>query len=93
MQSRYNLRISQYEHGGSRIYLNDESGESKLLVDTYATTEFSEWIYNAVKAWVITNGNPRINLDRQPTDLYSMNLKLKEEIEKLRDALDKLNNQ
>lgn len=33
-----------YDHGGSRIFIDGESGDRQLLVDTYYTKEFAEYI-------------------------------------------------
>jgi hypothetical protein len=42
-----NLKIFRYDHGGSRIYLEDENGNSELIADTYQL-EDREIIYNAI---------------------------------------------
>lgn len=44
-----NLQISRYDHGGSRIYLEDADGNRKLLADTYQI-EDREAVYEAIKA-------------------------------------------
>lgn len=38
-----------YEHGGSRIFVDGESGERCLLVDTYYTKEFAEYIEKCIR--------------------------------------------
>jgi len=42
-----NLKIFRYDHGGSRIYLEDEKGNSELIADTYQL-EDREIIYNII---------------------------------------------
>lgn len=40
-----------YKHGGSRIYIDGESGDRQLLVDTYYDEEFAEYIETCVKEY------------------------------------------
>ena len=35
---------NKYEHGGSRIFIDGESGDRQLIVDTYYDREFAEYI-------------------------------------------------
>jgi len=39
----------KWEHGGSRIFINGESGDRQLLVDTYYKREFAEYIERCVR--------------------------------------------
>ena len=38
------LRHNIYPHGGSRIFIDGEAGDRVLLIDTYHTKEFAEYI-------------------------------------------------
>ena len=35
---------NKYKHGGSRIFVDGESGDRQLIVDTYYDREFAEYI-------------------------------------------------
>lgn len=48
---RNDYTFDQYDHGGSRIYIDGESGERQLLVDTYYDKEFAEYIDRCVQAY------------------------------------------
>ena len=37
-------KATQYEHGGSRIFIDGEAGDRQLLVDTYYNAEFAQYI-------------------------------------------------
>ena len=54
-----NLKFNQYEHGGSRIYYEDkkELNHKELLVDTFYTKHFAEYILNCVKDYFTENQN------------------------------------
>lgn len=45
------FRHNIYDHGGSRIFIDGESGDRKLLVDTYYTKDFAEYIEQCVKEY------------------------------------------
>lgn len=42
---------TQYQHGGSRIYLDGESGKRQLLVDTYYDEDFARFINEKVREY------------------------------------------
>jgi len=42
---------NKYEHGGSRIYINGESGDRQLIVDTYFDKEFAEHIEKCTREY------------------------------------------
>ena len=44
-----------YEHGGSRIYIDGESGDRQLLIDSYYSKEFAEYIEQCVKEFFNIN--------------------------------------
>lgn len=44
-------RFEKYHHGGSRIYINGEAGDRELLVDTYYSEAFSEYIDKCVREY------------------------------------------
>jgi len=46
------IKMSQYEHGGSRIYFeSDKDSGRDLLVDTYQDKRFAEYILECVKQY------------------------------------------
>ena len=46
---------NKYEHGGSRIFIDGESGDRELLVDTYYDREFAEYIEKCVRDYFNLN--------------------------------------
>ena len=40
-----------YPHGGSRIFINGDSGDRQLIVDTYYDKEFAEYIEECVRKY------------------------------------------
>lgn len=44
------LKQNLYEHGGSRIYFDDESGERDLIADTYGEEQRSLAIFHFIKS-------------------------------------------
>ena len=57
-----NLKISNYDHGGSRIYLEDQYGNKLLICDTYGDIknsydmEIKEKIIEAVRSCLFKGG-------------------------------------
>jgi len=52
-----NLKINKYDHGGSRIYLEDDKGNRQLLCDTYGNNfivdnQIRETIIIAIKQYL-----------------------------------------
>lgn len=48
-----NLRQDIYEHGGSRIWIEEDDGTRSLVADTYTTAELSKAIRDFILAWLI----------------------------------------
>lgn len=42
-ERRHDYKFEQYNHGGSRIFIDGESGDRELLVDTYYDKDFAEY--------------------------------------------------
>jgi len=42
---------NKYEHGGSRIFIDGESGDRQLIVDTYYDREFAEYIEKCTREY------------------------------------------
>lgn len=42
---------NKYEHGGSRVFINGESGDRQLLVDTYYDCEFADYIEKCTREY------------------------------------------
>jgi hypothetical protein len=40
---------NKYNHGGSRIFVDGESGDRQLLVDTYYDHEFAEYLEGCIR--------------------------------------------
>lgn len=59
MKTYDNGRIKQniYNHGGSRIWREDEAGRRDLLVDTYHTEEFAEDVRRFTEEWFNVDGD------------------------------------
>jgi hypothetical protein len=52
IRSRPNgYKYNQYDHGGSRIYADGDSGDRQLLVDTYYDEAFAKYIDECVRKY------------------------------------------
>ena len=50
-QRPQDLVHNKYDHGGSRIFIDGESGDRQLLVDTYYDKDFAEYIEQCVRKY------------------------------------------
>jgi len=53
-------RYNQYTHGGSRIYIDGESGDRQLIVDTYYDEDFAKFINEKVQEYFNLKGKVHI---------------------------------
>ena len=51
MRIKHNI----YDHGGSRLYVEDEKGNRNLIVDTYHTKEYALAIREFTEKWLKEN--------------------------------------
>jgi len=56
------IEISQYEHGGSRIFHNEPENR-ELIVDTYQDENFAKYILDCVKKYF--NSKDEANAERE----------------------------
>jgi len=60
-------KFNQYDHGGSRSYIDGESGDRQLIIDTYYNSTFAEYMDDCAKNYFA----PTLSVGNQEDSLLS----------------------
>jgi len=95
-------KFNRYNHGGSRSYIDGQSGDRQLMVDTYYDSTFAEYMDDCAKSYFApTSGGTGMNekkiieiLREYVTEVndngFDMMVIMEEDIENISEQISKI---